>query len=163
MHVLVSVGSTNFADLVNLVMGDEVLGSLKAKGAKTILIQAGESQIESIGEIADPMIEIRSYILGIEKEIERADLLICHGGAGIIIEALRLGKRIIAVPNESLVGNHQVDFVSRMEKEGYITKSDVSVKGLLKAITAALAFVPNIWAHNGPDVFSNMLCKVLYG
>ena len=37
----------------------------------------------------------------------RADLIITHGGAGTLLQCLDMGKKIIAVVNNTLKGNHQ--------------------------------------------------------
>jgi len=41
--------------------------------------------------------------------LERADLLISHGGIGTILPALRLGKRVIAIPRLKRYGEHNND------------------------------------------------------
>lgn len=39
-------------------------------------------------------------------DYKNADLIICHGGAGTILECLRLRKKIIVINNDSLMDNH---------------------------------------------------------
>lgn len=56
-----------------------------------------------------------------------ADIVICHGGVGSILEALRLNKKIIAIPrlakyNEH-VDDHQVEIVKKLTHEKYILSS----------------------------------------
>ncbi|CEH33393.1 undecaprenyldiphospho-muramoylpentapeptide beta-N-acetylglucosaminyltransferase [Romboutsia lituseburensis] len=56
--------------------------------------------------------------------LEKADIVICHGGVGSILEAINFKKRVIAIPrlikyNEH-VDNHQVEIVKKFIKEGYI-------------------------------------------
>lgn len=50
----------------------------------------------------------------IEKEnfdsyIEKADIVICHGGTGAIITALKKNKKVIAIPRDSKYGEHVDD------------------------------------------------------
>ena len=52
--------------------------------------------------------------------MEEADLIICHAGAGSIMEGLRLGKRLIVVANESLMDNHQMELASAMQQQGSV-------------------------------------------
>lgn len=50
--------------------------------------------------------------------IDRADIVISHGGTGTIIKAIKKGKKVIAVPRLSRYGehidNHQVQFVREL-------------------------------------------------
>lgn len=46
--------------------------------------------------------------------------MISHGGAGTLLQNLVNGKLIIAVVNEELLGNHQLELVDMLAKEGYI-------------------------------------------
>lgn len=59
-----------------------------------------------------------------QQLIRNARVVVCHGGAGSILDAIAQGKPIIAVPrlkkyNEILV-DHQLDLVNTLAKEGRI-------------------------------------------
>lgn len=58
-------------------------------------------------------------------EIDRADLVITHGGTGVIIGAVKKGKRVIAVPRLAKYGehvdDHQIQLVEQFEGMGIIT------------------------------------------
>lgn len=65
----------------------------------------------------------------IEKEmfdqyIEKADTIICHGGTGVIITALKKGKKVIAIPRDSKYGehidDHQFQIVALFSKLNYL-------------------------------------------
>jgi beta-1,4-N-acetylglucosaminyltransferase len=46
-------------------------------------------------------------------------------GSGTILDAMRLGLPLIVVPNPSLLDNHQEELADELERQGYVTKSDV--------------------------------------
>jgi beta-1,4-N-acetylglucosaminyltransferase len=46
-------------------------------------------------------------------------------GSGTILDAMRLGLPLIVVPNPSLLDNHQQELADELERQGYVTKSDV--------------------------------------
>lgn len=56
--------------------------------------------------------------------VDRADLIITHGGAGSIIQSIRLGKKVIAVPRlqkySEHVNDHQLEIVKAFKNKGYI-------------------------------------------
>jgi UDP-N-acetylglucosamine transferase subunit ALG13 len=47
-------------------------------------------------------------------------LIITHGGAGTLLQTLHQGKLIIAVANDELQGNHQLELVSMLGSQNYI-------------------------------------------
>jgi UDP-N-acetylglucosamine transferase subunit ALG13 len=51
-----------------------------------------------------------------------ADVIVSHGGAGTIINALRLGKNLVVVPRLKKFGehtnDHQLDLAKALEKQG---------------------------------------------
>jgi UDP-N-acetylglucosamine transferase subunit ALG13 len=53
-------------------------------------------------------VEFVQYLPSMHAYMEAADLIISHAGSGSLFEALSLGKTIIAVPNATLMANHQV-------------------------------------------------------
>ena len=46
-------------------------------------------------------------------------------GSGTVIEVLRLGRKMIAVPNESLLHNHQAELAEALDASGYLVSSRV--------------------------------------
>ncbi|MDP6671171.1 MAG: PssE/Cps14G family polysaccharide biosynthesis glycosyltransferase, partial [archaeon] len=56
------------------------------------------------------------------SKIGKADVIVSHGGAGTIINALRSGKKLVVVPRLKKFGehtnNHQLDLAKSLEKQG---------------------------------------------
>lgn len=46
---------------------------------------------------------------GLDNEIDKADIIITHGGTGAIITSVKKGKKIIAVPRKKKYGEHVDD------------------------------------------------------
>ncbi len=83
----------------------------------------------------------------LEKRFKWADLVVSHGGAGSIINALKAGKKLLIVPRLEKFGehtdSHQVELAKAMERE----KKALVVYGmdrLEQAIKDAAKFKPNL-------------------
>lgn len=59
-----------------------------------------------------------------DRAMDRADVVISHGGTGAIITALRKGKKVIAVPRRAEYGehvdDHQVRFIEQFGEMGLL-------------------------------------------
>ena len=60
----------------------------------------------------------------IDDLYKKADAVVCHGGAGCIMNALANEKPVVAVPRyknfEEHVNDHQIELVKKMEQEGKV-------------------------------------------
>lgn len=58
------------------------------------------------------------------ENLDKCDLLITHAGTGVIVTALKKGKKVIAVPRLAKYGehvdNHQIQLVKQFEELGLI-------------------------------------------
>lgn len=85
-----------------------------------IIVQAGHTKFES------KYMKILDYIPYDEfsKYIEKADVVITHGGVGNILSSIKLHKKIIAIPRLAKYGehinDHQLQIISKMAQDGYI-------------------------------------------
>jgi UDP-N-acetylglucosamine transferase subunit ALG13 len=82
-------------------------------------------------------VESFRYKPSIVEDINWADLVISHGGAGSILESLRAKKKLIIVVNEKLMHNHQVELAEAMVRNGYavLASTDSLVETLKNAVS----------------------------
>lgn len=59
------------------------------------------------------------------KQIQNCDIVLTHGGTGVIVNAVKMGKRVVAVPRlakyQEVVDDHQIQLVQAFEKLGMVT------------------------------------------
>ena len=85
------------------------------------------------------------------KLVDKADVIITHGGVGSIITAITKGKKVIAVPrlgkyNEH-VNDHQVEIIESFNEKGYIIGlHDVCELG--EALDKVKDFIPQKYVKN---------------
>lgn len=145
--ILVAVGQQKFQFNRLIHKIDELIenGTIKDK----VFIQYGSSDKP---KIADGMDFVPKADM--QKLIEEADLMIIHSGAGMIVEAAKLGKRVIAVPRMKEFGehvdNHQFEIAEVFENTGYLTvEHDKTLGDLGDLIQATLK------KEVKPQVFDN--------
>lgn len=118
-----------------------------------VVVQAGYTKYNSNNmEILDfiPMDKFNNLL-------NQADLIITHGGVGSITTALKLNKKIIAVPrlkefNEH-VNNHQLQIINSFNKLGYLI-GITDVKDLQNAISNIQTFTPNKYVSNTQNILN---------
>lgn len=114
-NVFVTVGTTKFDELVKTVTSEEVLTILQSRGYKQLMLQIGDGSFEpKTGTISGVLISYYRTKQSIESDIEWADLVIGHCGAGTCMECLRAGCSLVAVVNERLMGDHQSELAEQL-------------------------------------------------
>ena len=98
-----------------------------------VFVQAGGTRFKSKNMRIFDLIPDQN----LDELIDKADLIITHGGVGSIIKCLKKNKKIIAVPRLSKYGehvnDHQLQIVNNFDREGYI-KGVVNLELLGKEI-----------------------------
>jgi beta-1,4-N-acetylglucosaminyltransferase len=61
----------------------------------------------------------KAYYENLEEEIESADLIICHAGAGTVFPLLEANKRLLVVPNLLRRDHHQVELAGYLERNHF--------------------------------------------
>lgn len=93
----------------------------------------------------------------LDKKKEEANFIITHGGVGSIVGALKLGKKVIAVPRlkeyKEHVNDHQKQIVENFDSKGYI-KGIINIKDLKDAILGINEFEPKKFESNTQSIIN---------
>jgi len=106
-----------------------------------VIVQAGRTKFESKDmEIYSLMPEEK-----LREIMEKSDLVITHGGVGSIVMALKMGKKVIAVPRLSAFGehinDHQIQIVDSFNKQEFLIGL-TELDGMEEALAKAKEFKP---------------------
>ena len=120
--ILVTLGTQNNSFHRLLEKIQEMIDKKVIK--EKVIVQAGRTKFESKDmEILGIVPEKK-----LKKLMEKADLIITHGGVGSIVTALKLHKKVIAVPRLSgfneHVNDHQIEIVDTFDKQGLLIRSN---------------------------------------
>jgi UDP-N-acetylglucosamine transferase subunit ALG13 len=87
--------------------------------------------------------------------IERADVVVTHGGVGSILNCVKSGKKVIAVPREKAYGehvnDHQAQIVKAFDDKGHIM-GVFDVGELGRALSSVGDFRPEPYVSNTEQV-----------
>lgn len=120
-----------------------MVAELKARGdiPEDVLIQCGAGGHRPDGVDCEDTLSFDRM----QAILRDADVVICHGGTGSLITALRQGCRVIAVPRLFSKGevydDHQEEIVNAFVARGFIQRAD-TVDELADALRAARAREP---------------------
>ncbi len=114
-------------------------------------IQTGSTQYQPLYCSWSPAVDFLEF----EEMVERADVLVSHGGAGAIAGGLERGKPVVVVPrrqefNEH-VNDHQMELTAELETRGRVI-AVYDITGLGSAIARAKTFVPAPPVNDGGTV-----------
>jgi beta-1,4-N-acetylglucosaminyltransferase len=110
LRCFVTVGTTKFEALIAAVDSSEVLDALEARGYSEVVVQFGAGEHEPFAKKRKNMtLEAYRFKPSLQDDMKRASLVITHAGYGCLMESLTLQKNVIAVINETLMDNHQVE------------------------------------------------------
>ena len=147
--ILVLLGTQNnsFHRLLEEVQKNIDNGNIKEE----VVAQKGYTKFES----KDMTLYNKIPTDEVKKLIDKADLVITHGGVGSIITSITKEKKVIAVPrlkkyNEH-VNDHQLDIIDSFNEMGYLIGiHDVSELG--DAIKKAKDFQPKKYIQNTGNI-----------
>lgn len=100
--------------------------------AMDLAIENGEISDEVFAQIGSSTYRVKNYktidFLNHEefnKRLNECDVVLTHGGTGVIVNAVKMGKRVVAVPRlvhyHEAVDDHQIQLVEAFEKLGMVT------------------------------------------
>jgi beta-1,4-N-acetylglucosaminyltransferase len=119
--IFVTVGTTRFDALITCVTRPEALIWMKENGYTDLVIQYGKGNEPVIPTSSPVSIQQYSFLASLDQDMKAAELIISHAGAGTVMEALRLKKRLVVVINSLLMDNHQTELASAMAKRGHLS------------------------------------------
>lgn len=150
-----TVGATlRFDRLIAAVAGLKASGKLPEE----VIIQTGAGGLRPEGlETVETM-----GFDEIQALLREAEFVVCHGGTGSLITALRQGCRVIAMPRLSSLGEHYDDHQSEITQafaaRGLIQVANSEAE-LVRALAAARERAP-VMATTAPDALIDFLRQV---
>lgn len=150
--IFVTVGTQDksFIRLIKAVEKSVELGEITDE----VVVQAGATEYKS------NIIKILNYVPFEEFNtlLTKADIIITHGGVGSILNAVKLGKKVIAVPRlkkyDEHINDHQLQVIEKMTKDGYIlsTENENKIADKVKEIEK---FEPKVYTSNTDNFVKN--------
>ncbi|CAG8562855.1 14905_t:CDS:2 [Funneliformis mosseae] len=146
--IFVTVGSTGFDQIVQLITSTSCLQLLNSQGFTKLIVQYGKSQNAFNDSIQTRKnrtneIDIIGYDFkpSLSEDMKNADLIICH-----------------AVVNENLMDNHQMELAIELQNKGYLVYSSIS--DLLKVLNSCT--YEHLIPFPEPDksLFANVLSEL---
>ncbi len=152
--ILVLLGTQNndFHRLLDEIEKNIKLGNIQDE----VVVQAGFTKYKSNKMKIFKMIPKEN----LEKLINKADLIITHGGVGSIEMSLEKNKKVIAVPRlkkyKEHVNNHQVEIEKEFDKNGWLIGID-NVSELGEALKKSKEFLPNRYENRRREKIINIV------
>jgi beta-1,4-N-acetylglucosaminyltransferase len=120
-HAFVTVGTTRFDEFVSALTSPTALQMFVSQGYSSLTIQYGTGEkpvLENSG--LNLHIQCYSFQPSLSDDMQRADLILSHAGAGTVMEALKLRKKLVVVINTLLMNNHQEELACAMAQRGHL-------------------------------------------
>lgn len=133
---------------------------IKTLGYNRLVLQIGRGKF-----VPEPFstesftLDVYRYKDSLKEDLEEADLVISHAGAGSCLETLEKRKPLVVVINEKLMNNHQLELAKQLHKDGHLFYCTCStLPGLLQSmdLSTLKCFPPG-----QPEKFSAFLDKVV--
>lgn len=131
LTLLVTVGSTKFDSLIERIFSADVLELLRKLNFNQLVVQTGASsydivKVQELRKSYDEIgIQVFAYKESLINDIDCADVVIGHAGAGTCLEVLRRNKRLLLVVNESLMDNHQSELADQLVEDKHVIRSSI--------------------------------------
>ncbi|XP_062946185.1 UDP-N-acetylglucosamine transferase subunit ALG13 homolog [Cynocephalus volans] len=156
----ITVGTTCFDDLITCVSAPDSLQIIKSLGYNRLILQIGRGTV-----VPEPFstesftLDVYRYKDSLKEDLQKADLVISHAGAGSCLETLEKGKPLVVVINEKLMNNHQLELAKQLHKEGHLFYCTCStLPGLLQSMDLSTL---KCYPPGQPEKFSAFLDKVV--
>lgn len=133
---------------------------MKQKQCRQLAIQIGRGEFEP--KIDDDQISLTFFRLkdSIENDIEDADLVISHAGAGTCLDVLEKKKPLITVINDDLMHNHQTELADKLSEDRYCVSCTCST--LADAIQTINPAKLNPFTNNNDQKCASLIEKFIF-
>ena len=161
-QILITVGTTKFENLIKSIDTDNFYNMIIENKFTKIIIQKGTGEYipKNYEKYKDKInIQISTILNDFENIIKNSELIISHGGAGIILECLKNKRKVIVCVNDTLMDNHQIELASTLDKEGYIHFCK-NVKDIISDIESILNNKKEIKPY--PEINYNIIPNLIY-
>ena len=144
--ILLGTQEKPFERILKAVSSEIKKGNIKEK----VIAQVGCTKF------VDDKIEMFDFISKdeIASLIDKARIIIAHGGVGIITECINKNKKVIVVPRlkkyKEHTNDHQLQITKEFAKKGYILPL-YSTKNLYKVLCEVKKFKPNKYESNSEN------------
>uniref|UniRef100_A0A8D0QIE1 UDP-N-acetylglucosamine transferase subunit ALG13 n=1 Tax=Sus scrofa TaxID=9823 RepID=A0A8D0QIE1_PIG len=94
---------------------------IKSLGYNRLVLQIGRGKV-----VPEPFstesftLDVYRYKDSLKEDLQKADLVISHAGAGSCLETLEKRKPLVVVINEKLMNNHQLELAKQLHKDGHL-------------------------------------------
>ena len=164
--VFITVGTTEFDTLIKSIDTASFLATLHKHGFTCLNIQIGRGAYEpnyltnENGASYNINISWFRFKANLSDDMNNADLIISHCGAGSILEAVTLKKQLIVVVNTSLQDNHQAELAEALVEGSYCLSAypenviDIFCQTMLEPLNGGQK---KSFPINNPDLFTSIL------
>ncbi|BEI79533.1 hypothetical protein CcaverHIS002_0100620 [Cutaneotrichosporon cavernicola] len=130
--LLVTVGSTQFADLSDAALAESALDAFRAAGIDTLIVQLGFAPIPDhiaavvgreggSGQVGGVKVKVMRYTGSpgeMDALMKSSDGVVSHAGSGSILAALRMPRPLLVVPNDAVMDDHQQELADALKAGG---------------------------------------------
>eukprot|EP00977_Amphora_coffeiformis_P027399 scaffold34609_cov146-Amphora_coffeaeformis.AAC.6 len=145
--VFVTVGTTLFESLIQVMTNERVLEKLVQMGFSKLILQYGKGSVPTIPSSILPLeVEMYDFKDTLSADIQRADLIIGHAGAGTVSEVLRYRppKKLVVVINTALMHNHQTELAHAMRDRHHLLVVEEPTM-LLLSLSSSSSLPTAVW------------------
>ena len=121
----VTVGTTLFEGLIQAMVDPRVLDKLSDLGFTKLVLQYGKGTKPVLSSTSPPPARLKVEMYDFKKtlvdDMQRADWIVGHAGAGTVSEALSYeNKKLVVVINTALMHNHQTELAHAMRDRHHL-------------------------------------------
>ncbi|XP_054146600.1 UDP-N-acetylglucosamine transferase subunit ALG13 homolog isoform X1 [Melozone crissalis] len=158
--VFVTVSTTSFDELNAAARSPPALQALQSRGYQKLVLQAGRGSLPQPSSSPAAAVEAFRFKDSLAEELQSADLVISHTGAGSCLETLENGKPLIVVINDKLM-NHQLELAKQLHRDGCVLYCNCRYGAAGATMQSMDLSALKPFPPGQPEKFASFLNKVL--